>query len=361
MKFLLSFFLAALLGTAGVYYGAQPLWLAIGLPLPGPASETRTAVAPAAPADPYLRPATPAERIHPSQPSSTAAASTRPRLTRVLDSAEPAASVPAATSSGKPEAPPAAPSATTAPASSTPDEPAPAVPANPPAVATGKPLPPPAQGSKSWGMTITRAAYYALSGENRGKLPGGTVMDIEDSRSTEGGMAMSMGRLEREGTMIGPYLVANADLVRFNMSRSEVPADTIATLKQYYDLKGKLQVRLAELKQLAISSSPNPHTAAYAEAVQKYNDFGRREKQLVARRDAATGSDRMRYMDTLREMIPEGKRLERAVDEAKTRYNKWKAANPGVVAPDTTASDEQVRELRRQLAALEPQVKEMVQ
>ena len=218
-------------------------------------------------------------------------------------------------------------------------------------------MPPLTQGSKSWGMTLTSASYYSLSGENRGRLPGGAIMDIQDTRSSSKG-DMSEGRVERDNTMVGPYLVAVSDLVRFNVPRSEVPAETITLLKQYYGLKGKLDQRIIDLKKQAVIA--NPCAAAYGEAVQKYNAFGEREKLLTAKRDAATGADRMRLMDQLRELIPESQRLLRAVESTKADYNKWKAANPGVSMPDP-AADAQVQDLQKQIAALEPQVKQVIQ
>jgi hypothetical protein len=336
MKFWAPFFLVAVLGTAGVYYGAQPLWRAVGLTLPPAAGSS----APPASNGSYLRSATPAETPTPaSVRAGTAASAVRhtPRLTPAPGATEFAAS-------GYP------PDRHETPAIES-------VAPLPPA-ATGKNLPPFTPGSKSWGMTLSRVSYYALSGENRGQLPGGSIMDIEDSRSTDKGVEMSMGQVERNEAMAGPYLVANVDLVRFNVPRGEVPPESVAILKQYYGLKGRLDQRIAALKKQAANA--NPYAAAYADAVQKYNDFGAREKQLTAQRDAASGADRMRYLDQLRGMIPEGQRLLRAVEEAKGRYNKWKTANPEA-APVDTAGDAQVQELRKQLAALEPQVKEIVQ
>ena len=337
MKFLVPYLVVALLGTAGVYYGIQPLWLRMGwpLPAPAPAHATATTSAPAsAPKDPYFRPATPAES--PAQ---------APALTRVITAPgpTPVTPPPPVTTSGKPEAPTTEPKPSTETATTT------------PAASSGNP--PLTQGSKSWGMTLTSAAYYALSGENRGKLAGGSIIDIEDSRNTSRG-DMSVGRVERDNTMVGPYLVANVDLVRFNVARSEVPAESIATLKQYYQLKGALDVRLTVLKKQAASA--NPYAAAYGEAVQNYNNFGTREKQLTSRRDSASGAERMKLVDQLREMIPESQRLLRAVEDAKAKYNKWKAANPGATAVDTS-SDPLVQDLQRQIAALEPQVKTLIQ
>lgn len=336
MKFALFYLLAAFAGTAGVYYGAQPLWLAVGMKLPA-AHAAAPSVAPSVPTDPYVRSSASSELS-----GSQTATARAPRLARVPDGDESgAAATPAApmTRSNSPTSPATAPADNTAP------------------LVAGKPLPPPTQGSKAWAMLTNGASYYALSGENRGQLPGGTVMDIEDKKDTDKG-EMSLGQVERNDTMVGPYLVANADLVRFNMSRSEVPTETVALLKQYYSLKGQLAQRIADIKKQAVSA--NPFAAAYADAAQNYNSFGQREKTLTAKRDAASGADRMRYVDTLREMIPEGQRLLRKVEDTKARYNKWKADNPHTPTADTV-NDAQAQELRRQIAALEPKVKEIVQ
>lgn len=349
MKFAIPFFLVMLLGTVGVYYGIRPVWKLLGWYHPPVARPAATQnVPPSAPRDPYVRTAALGEIPHPESSATRMAASAvprKPRLARIPDAVEPAA--PDA-SLNKPETPGANEEASSA-----------AVSAQPPAEA-GKPLPGTTIGSKTWGMTITCAAYYSLSGANRGQLPGGSIIDIEDTQTTSRG-EMSQGRIERGNDMAGPYLVANADLVRFPVPRSEVPTESIATMKQYYSLKGRLAQRLVELKKQALSANPNPYAVACAEAVQKYKNFGEREKRLVVQRDAASGAERMRLMDTLRAMIPEGKRLEHAVEESTAQYNKWKAANPGVVATDASASDAQVQELRRQIAAIEPQVREIVQ
>ena len=333
MNFWLSYILIAILGTVGVYYGTQPLWQALGHPLssPAPAMATtgvRTSDPTLAPKGSVIRPATSIARPTPTpSPDVGPAATPAPSADNTTRPGDAAA--PATTTESKP------PDATT--------------PGN-------SPYPAPAPGCTAWGLTLASASYYSLSGENRGKLPGGTIMDIDEGRNSSKG-DMSLGRVERNNAMLGPYLVANADLVRFNVPRSEVPVENIATLKQYYFLKGTLDQRLTDLKQQAVGA--NPFAAAYGEAVQKYNEFGTREKQLVTKRDAASGAERMRLMDQLREMIPENQRLLRAVNESKEKYNKWKAANPAAATPDL-ASDPQALELKKQLAALEPQVKEIV-
>ncbi|MEI6210042.1 MAG: hypothetical protein WCR06_00310 [bacterium] len=347
MKFLLVFLLLALAGTAGVYYGVQPLWQSLGWTIPPPRPAAATTLPPSAPRNANIQPVAAGESMHAKPAAAIPATSQAPRLARIHDPADPAApgSQTANNTSGSPGANDLPPPAT--------------APAQPVADA-GKPMPAATTGSKTWGMTITCTAYYSLSGANRGQLTGGSIIDIDDTQTTSRG-EMSQGRIERGGEMAGPYLVANADLVRFPVARSEVPPENIATLKQYYSLKGKLAQRLVELKKQSLSANPNPHAAAYSEAVQKYNDFGSREKNLVGLRDAASGAERMRLVDTLRAMIPEGERLKRVVDDAKTRYNRWKTDNPGVVAPDTSAGDAEAQDLRRQIASLEPQVKEIAQ
>jgi hypothetical protein len=212
--------------------------------------------------------------------------------------------------------------------------------------------------SKTWGITVSVASYYSPAGKNQGTLPGGVIMDIEESRATSRG-AMSLGRVERDGAMNGPFLIADVDLVRFGVARAEIPEDSLAILKQFYGLKGRLDQRISELRRQAVGA--NPYAQAYNEAVQKYNDFGKREAALVAKRNQSEGAERMKYMDTLREMIPEGNRLKRSVEEARSRYEKWNAANPGVATAPNVSNDTQVQDLRRQMAELEPKLKDIVQ
>ncbi len=334
MKFLITYLLMAVLGTIGVYYGTCPLWQAMGWPLP---AATHSAVAAPVPTVSYARPMLPTEA-----PSIVSTPAQQPLPVQKQFDSTPSVVPPPAT---KPDLATAEPKASEAP-----------VPASTPPATTSGALPPLTQGSKSWGLTLTCAAYYSLSGANRGQLPGGAIMDIEDSRNTSKG-DMSMGRVERDNAMLGPYLVANVDLVRFNVARSEVPPETIAILKQYYGLKGKMDQRVADLKKQA--ASINPYAAAYGAAVKKYNDFGEREKQLTAQRDAASGAERMRLVDQLRGMLPESQKLLRTVEAAKTQYNGWKTAHPNATAVDP-AGDAQVQELQKQIAALEPQVKDFV-
>ena len=182
-------------------------------------------------------------------------------------------------------------------------------------------------------------------------------MDI-DKRCDSSRGEMALGQVERDGAMAGPYLVAMSDLVYFAVPRADVPPENLTVLKRYYDLKGQFDQRLADLKQQVADA--NPFSAIYREAAQAYNAFGAKEKELTAKRDHAAGSERMRYVDELRAMIPEGARLQRTVDDAKIKYNGWKNSHKPIAAPDP-ARDEQAQAIKRRIAALEPQVKEILQ
>jgi len=222
-------------------------------------------------------------------------------------------------------------------------------------VPSNQPLPPPTPGSKAWGITISRANYYSLSNKWCGHMPGGLIVDIDESRTTQAGK-MSLGRVERDHVMTGPYLVDNVALVRFSSPRSEVPAETVAKLKQYYELRDKLDQRIEAITRQTIRT--NPETAPFIEAKQKYDAFEQKISQLVARRDGASGEERSRLIDVLREMIPAGQRLKIAVENTKIRYDQWKASHSDAVIVDVE-KDAQVCELREQLSALEPEVRKI--
>jgi hypothetical protein len=115
---------------------------------------------------------------------------------------------------------------------------------------------------------------------------------------------------------------------------------------------------LDELKQQALGA--NPYTAAYRAAAQRYNAFGEREKKLIAQRDKARGDERMRLADELRAMIPEGARLQNALNAAKTNYTEWKKNHAAEHTASDPNDDEQVKALKQRLAPLEARIHAIV-
>ena len=215
----------------------------------------------------------------------------------------------------------------------------------------------PATGTTPWGVTATRVSYYSQTGEHRGTLAGGVIVDIlRHSNASRGEMAVC--RIEPEGGAgAGFWLVALSDLVQFDQPRNDVPPATVALMKQYYGLQGQLDQRLADLKQQAAEA--NPYYPAYRDAAQRLNAFVAREKRLTSLRDQSSGAERMRLSDELRAMIPEGTRVQRDLDAAKPNYLEWKRTH-GAVSTGDLDGDAQVRDLKQRLAPLEARVKEIV-
>jgi hypothetical protein len=340
MNFWFSFILTALIGTTVVYHVSPTVWkyygeskpVAISKPAATPAAAPALVAAPA----PVATPAPAASLPTKTTPSVSVMHTIKPAKT------EPAPVV-AAASSEKPAPVPVNPEATTTTAASS--SPAPASAAIAPSGAT------------NWGLTITCANYYSLSGENRGTLPGGALMDISSHRSSSRG-DMAAGDVERNSAMVGPYLVAASDLVQFDVPRSTLPVETVNTLRAYYSLKGRLDQRIADLK--AKDEDANPCVAAYRAAYKEYNAFGTETEALRAKFDQASGSLRQTYEDRLRTMKPESVRLRQALDAAKIKYMDWKKNHPAPPATDPS-KDSQVKDLQAQIAALEPKVKEIMQ
>lgn len=338
MKFFGLYLFTALVLTVGVYHGARPIGALCGL-VPS-AADAQFSGSDSAPASP-------AERVQTAQPPKKTSASA---LEAASPSVNPATATPSSASEAVAPAETAlVPAQTGNGGTASPPEPTRLV------ASSAPPVPPATTGCKSWGLTLGVVSYYSAAGDKRGQLPVGSLMDIEGSCDSSRG-EMIRGRVERDGAMIGPYLVAASELVQFSAPRSEVSPETQSLLKQYFDVKGQLAERIAELKKETVDL--NPYAAAFREAKQRYNEFGAREKELTERRDRSVGAERMRCIDQLRAMIPENTRLLRAVEDSKTRYNSWKAGHP-VAAPDTS-KDPRVQELQRRLAAIEPRVKEFV-
>ena len=311
MRFWLDYILTAVVGTLAVYYGAPQLQSSVSS---RDISRTPAVVVENIPAEPAMPPPSASRPVPPA---------------------------------GNPTVPvvPVAPVA-------------PVAPATPTAVLPSTPSAPPPSSSLPWGMTVTRTACYSPEGANLGMLAGGATVESQGRRTSSAG-EMVVCRLQRGAEWAGPYLIAAADLVLFQMPRQDVPAENLQLLKEYYEYKGRLDARLAELKKPR-GDSGNPYAAEYRRTADEYNAFVERSQRLTAQRDRATGAERARLIDQLRGMIGEGQRLKAAFDQAQDKHRKWQSGNADPTAPDPSA-DEQVLELQRRIALLDPKVRAFLQ
>lgn len=68
----------------------------------------------------------------------------------------------------------------------------------------------------------------------------------------------------------------------------------------------------------------NPYAEEYAAAKAAYEEYWRLVRELTAKRDAASGAERIRYSNQLREMRAENTRLSNALQAAGKKFKNWR-------------------------------------
>jgi hypothetical protein len=321
-RFLTTYLLTAVIGTAAVYFGAP----AIAARLSGPARPEPDGAPPSVDA---LTPVSTAPGLAPTVADTPAAGSGDPTVGCVTAPAEAAATP----SSPVPEAPVGVPASVIPPY-------------QPPASITN---------ANAWAILTRRAVHYSTAGKNLGSLPAGTIGEvIKTTTSSDGDVAVCL--IEQDGQWKGPVLIGVADLVVFENSLAAVPADTLSLLHHYYTLKERIDARAAAI-QKAITDA-NPHAAAYIRATEAVNAFVIRAQKLTAAFKTATGPARTDLLEKLKRMKFEQVRLNAERSEAEARMKEWSAQNPA--PPANAASDPELGGWLAELRRIEPRKRAII-
>ncbi|NLF22753.1 MAG: hypothetical protein GX590_06270 [Lentisphaerae bacterium] len=212
----------------------------------------------------------------------------------------------------------------------------------------------PASGSDTthWGVTLQEAALFERDGKRSGiTLPGGVLVEQTGAGTSSRG-EVALCRVWRQGAWAGPWLIATADLIRFEGGRGEVDADELDLLLRYGALHARQEARRRELVRQTVDA--NPHAAPLRQLKQQYDAAAERAKGLTRQRDGAQGTQRMKLGDELRRLKEDEMRMRRQIEALTRQYEAWKQAHP--VATADPARDPQVRELAAQIESLRRQL-----
>lgn len=207
-----------------------------------------------------------------------------------------------------------------------------------------------------WGITTTQVLSYTPAGVHNGQLPGGTVVEIQGSANSSRG-PMTICRSRQNGIWLEPVLVSAANLVFFNVDVVDLPAASLEAMRRYFEAKGLIDARIAELTQQQVKA--NPYTVPYREAYEKLTALQSRAKTLTDERDNATGDARNRGIDELRRMKDEQAHLHQVFTQAQTQYRNWKDQHAATSSIDPS-TDPQIQAWERRMATLEPDVRKIL-
>lgn len=245
---------------------------------------------------------------------------------------------------------------------STPSTPPPPLPVAPVFRAATADLPSSGSGVTHWGVTTVNAACYTLDGKRRDdSVAGGTIVELTGIKASSRG-EMAICRIARPGgAWVGPYLLAASELVRFPGTRDRVDAALIPTLQRYFMLNAQIEARRQAL-QPAPQEDNNPLLARARQALGDYRAAQQRAAELTSLRDRASGGERTRYADELRDLVAEQARLKEKLEDANAAYREWKVRHGGAsttVAASAQPEDENMRAWQREMAALRPRLADL--
>lgn len=243
----------------------------------------------------------------------------------------------------------------------------PAPPAAPAKVTLG-PVPPDADEAAKpaqWGVVMAaKAPAFGLNGAFRQHLPAGTIVDIAEVVESNEGQALRC----RVADSTGPTIFVRArDVETVQGALASAGTQEKSLRKRRAELKCRIEALRNEPPAAtgataARGSSGNPHAREYEKARAAQDAFRKKANDLVARMEASTGAERMKYADELRLMKGEEGPVAQAFETAKQAFDKWEAEHPAAAAEapatEAAAADGEGAELAAELAKIEEELRQ---
>lgn len=198
-------------------------------------------------------------------------------------------------------------------------------------------------------VKVPLAGSYDGTGKYQGTLQAGTCLSVlKTAASSAGEVAVCLLPADFAGAR-SELLVKTADLNIHPGVLEQVDEDRKMLLVREAELEAKLADATEEASDQAVAG--NPYAAEYRRIKASYDAFWNRVKDLQKKRDSASSTDRMNYLDQLRGMKGEDVRLGVAYEAAKKKYDAWQRANvkKGVTSPAVRAAQEELAILREEI------------
>lgn len=197
-------------------------------------------------------------------------------------------------------------------------------------------------GPKSgWGIVKTTSPYYAPDGKRLGTLPGGTLFTYSGVKSSSRNDVL-VCRVRRGAEQEGPYLIDCTDIAGYEGDPSALDPELIHNLLRYFTLNGRIEDRLAALKQEA--NAKNPHSESARQTHQAYQMSIEKAAAMEREMNTLTGVRRSKALDALRTLKYEQAALKTRSNQAAAAFKAWQEAHP--LDPAVIAADPQIRDWR---------------
>lgn len=204
-----------------------------------------------------------------------------------------------------------------------------------------------------WGVLTVNGPVYKKDGKKlQGKAPGGFLVEIAKTVFTSRGDEMALCSVWSGGKWSAQCLVPTSNIAMFEGTRDGLYASDVANLMEYFRLNSALAERKARMEGDALRA--NPYSARLLELNAENRRMAARAKELVKRRDAATGPERNRLADELRRMEKDSARISGDLKSQLELYENWKTEHG--VKPVIVEDDPECRDILAKIRAAEPGV-----
>ncbi len=205
-----------------------------------------------------------------------------------------------------------------------------------------------------WGTVSTQdAPIYDRNGKKMREIPAGSLVDVQETRSTTNGEVVIGSVRSRNGNF--DHVILRREHVELYVGYpiSATSKEQRVLVSRRGEILGAIKSRQEALEKAA--SNRNPHQAEFLAVALKYKAIIDESKQLNEQYKKVTGSQRMELGNRLRTLKNDQFVMMPKYNELKQKRDDWNSQNQNVA--QDIANDQQIRQLNQQLEQIDQQLR----
>ncbi len=181
------------------------------------------------------------------------------------------------------------------------------------------------QRDSQWGIAnVPEARLYDTNGRFLGRVPTGTLFSISQVRRSDAG-DIAVATMRTAAGDLRDVVVRTTDIRIQPGAIDRTTARERELTAQLANVEAAISVRQRELE--AAFEARNPHSREYQETRARYAEFWKGIEERQAAHEKATGGERMRLANELRQLKVDDVRFRREFEAVRARYQEWKDRN----------------------------------
>jgi len=183
----------------------------------------------------------------------------------------------------------------------------------------------PGQRDSQWGIVnVPEARTYDTNGRFQGRVPAGTLLSISQVRRADVG-DIAVATLRTDSGTLRDVVIRATDIRIRPGAIDRTSARERELNVRLADIEASITARESELE--AAFEARNPHADEFHDIRARYAEFWKGIEERQAAHEKATGGERMRLANELRQLKVDDVRFRREFEAVRTRYQEWKQRN----------------------------------